>query len=114
MTSHANVVDGGVDVDRKEKDQHQDDQPADQRAQSGNQNGHRKTELNPSLLQPPMTVVDVSNLPETTEFLREAQERGCEVIRSRAIFANRLRTQFPAITGEQFPPGVIDDVLGAD
>ena len=73
--------------------------------------GHRKTELNPSMLKPAMTVVDISRLPDATDFLTEARERGCRVVDPLATFADRMRVQFPALTGAQLPEGLIDSVL---
>lgn len=73
--------------------------------------GHRATELNPTILSPPRIVVDVSQLPDSSEFLREARERGCRVIEPRAIFVDWIAARFQAIAGREFPADVLDAVL---
>jgi len=73
--------------------------------------GHRKTELNPSILRPPQVVVDVSQLPDSSEFVREARERGCRVVEPRAIFADWIAARFKAIAGAEFPAEVLEAVL---
>jgi 3-dehydroquinate dehydratase / shikimate dehydrogenase len=73
--------------------------------------GHRKTELNPSILRPPQTVVDVSQLPDSSDFVREARERGCRVVEPRAIFDDWIAARFKAIAGAEFPAEVLQSVL---
>ncbi|MEX2287728.1 MAG: type I 3-dehydroquinate dehydratase [Planctomycetaceae bacterium] len=68
--------------------------------------GHHKTEVNPSFLRPNMLVVDVCRLPETTEFLRQAGERGATVVDPREIHVDRISWQFRTINGEALPPEI--------
>ncbi|MCH8830062.1 MAG: type I 3-dehydroquinate dehydratase, partial [Planctomycetes bacterium] len=56
--------------------------------------GNRSTELNPSLLRPNMTVVDVSCMPDESTFLKEAHGRGCRIIDPAAIFTDKMATLF--------------------
>ncbi len=74
--------------------------------------GHHKTELNPSYLRPNMLVVDVCRLPEETDFLREARQRGCRTVDPKGIFLNRLSAQFKAAAGQELPEAASRSVLG--
>ena len=75
--------------------------------------GRHKQKLNPSYLRPSMTVMDVSNLPCETELLEEARGRGCKVVEPQAIFADQLRTQFKAITGQDLPDEALQAAASA-
>jgi len=70
--------------------------------------GYRKNELNPSILKPGMTVVDVSQLPDDGLFGREARERACRVVEPRDIFSNMVRSQFHAVTGKELPAAALN------
>jgi len=65
--------------------------------------GPGKTNFNPSYLRESMTVMDVSQLPEKTELLREAENRGCETVCVDEIYRKQLNQIFKAITGEEIP-----------
>ncbi|HUG93100.1 MAG TPA: type I 3-dehydroquinate dehydratase [Planctomycetaceae bacterium] len=65
--------------------------------------GHRKTELNPSFLRPTMTVLDLCRMPDETEFLREARERGCTIVEPSGVYREQLAAQFKAVTGQELP-----------
>ena len=73
--------------------------------------GHHKTELNPSYFRPNMTLLDVSNIPHDTEFVRQGRERGSRIIEPRDVYAHQIGGQFKAITGKDLPDDVIASVL---
>lgn len=74
--------------------------------------GHKRAELNPGYLKPAMTVFDACKLPDETEFLREARERGCRVVSPRDVFVDQVAARFKAITGEELPPDALAAGLG--
>jgi len=71
--------------------------------------GNGKTQLNPAYLRETMTVMDVSQLPEETELMREAKERGCEVVCVDEIYRKQLNQIFKAITGVEIPGEVFEN-----
>lgn len=72
---------------------------ADAQVEAGVMHG----QLNPSVLRPGMTVMDVGRIPEESELIVEARQRGCKVVDPAAIFQQQLQTQFKAITGQDLP-----------
>lgn len=76
--------------------------------------GPGRLEINPSYLRPPMTFVDVSNLPAEHPLSIEADQRGCRVVRSRDVYVDQVSAQFKAITGKEFPDSVLQAELAAD
>lgn len=70
--------------------------------------GHGKTDFNPSYLRESMTVMDISQLPEETDFMREAEGRGCEVVCVNEIYSKQLNQIFKAITGVEIPGEVFE------
>ncbi|MCA9016481.1 MAG: type I 3-dehydroquinate dehydratase, partial [Planctomycetaceae bacterium] len=68
--------------------------------------GHGKSEFNPAYLRENMTVMDLSQLPEETELIREAKGRGCEVVCVDEIYRKQLNQIFKAITGQEIPDTV--------
>jgi shikimate 5-dehydrogenase len=59
--------------------------------------------FNPSYLRETMTVMDISHLPEETELIREAENRGCEVVSVDEVYRRQLNQIFKAITGQEIP-----------
>ncbi|MCA8995473.1 MAG: type I 3-dehydroquinate dehydratase [Planctomycetaceae bacterium] len=82
---------------------------ADPNVKSGTSRGM----VNPSVFQPNMTVIDVSNLPLETDLLIEARDRGCKVIDSSEIFTDQLKSQFRAFTGKDLPDLAIQSGMEA-
>lgn len=76
--------------------------------------GHHKTELNPSYLRPHMTVADVSRLPEETEFLVQARQRGCKIVEPRTVFVDHIAAQFQTVSGRELPSEAVEEVLGSE
>ncbi|MCH9653298.1 MAG: type I 3-dehydroquinate dehydratase [Planctomycetes bacterium] len=70
--------------------------------------GSGKTQLNAAYLRESMTVMDVSQLPEETELMREAESRGCEVVCVDEIYRKQLNQIFKAITGVEIPGEVFE------
>ncbi len=73
--------------------------------------GHHKKELNPSFLKEKMTVLDISSLPELSEFGEEAAGRDCKMIDSNEIFKRLLSDQFKKLTGERIPEELFEEFL---
>ncbi|QDU11920.1 type I 3-dehydroquinate dehydratase [Gimesia aquarii] len=70
--------------------------------------GPGKTEFNPAYLRETMTVMDISQLPEETELIREAEGRGCEVVDVNEVYRKQLNQIFKAITGSEIPEAVFE------
>tara|TARA_R110002111_G_scaffold132653_2_gene198348 strand:- start:915 stop:2381 length:1467 start_codon:yes stop_codon:yes gene_type:complete len=70
--------------------------------------GHSKEELNPSYLRETMTVMDISQLPESTELMREADNRGCESVCVDDVYRRQLSQIFKAITSAEIPDEVFE------
>tara|TARA_R110002095_G_scaffold199125_2_gene178837 strand:+ start:6577 stop:8043 length:1467 start_codon:yes stop_codon:yes gene_type:complete len=70
--------------------------------------GHSKNDLNPSYLRESMTVMDISQLPEETDLMREAKGRGCAVVCADEVYRRQLSQIFKAITGEEIPGEVFE------
>ncbi|QDT40289.1 Shikimate dehydrogenase [Gimesia alba] len=68
--------------------------------------GHGKSEFNPAYLRETMTVMDLSQLPEETDLIREAKDRGCQVVCVDEIYRKQLNQIFKAITGQEIPEAV--------
>ena len=76
-------------------------------ADPGLQMGYGKSELNPFFLRPPLTVIDVSTLPEESNWIVEARRRGCTVVEPAQVYADQLASQFKSITGNDLPTDAI-------
>ena len=72
-------------------------------ADSSLQVGVAKNELNPAFLTPSMTVLDLTRYPETSEFHREATDRGSNIVQTENIFRRQIARQFKGITGKVYP-----------
>lgn len=68
--------------------------------------GHGKSDFNPAYLRESMTVMDLSQLPEETELIREAKGRGCTVVCVDEIYRKQLNQIFKAIAGQEIPEAV--------
>jgi shikimate 5-dehydrogenase len=73
--------------------------------------GHGRGQLNPAWLRPPLVVVDVARLPDETDVLAEARQRGCVVVRPTYVFAELLSAQFRLLTGQPLPPAVFHEAV---
>ncbi len=65
--------------------------------------GSKKGQINPSVIQPNMTVLDLSDLPLETQMMSEARARGAQTIHSAEIYTKQVSAQFKAITGKELP-----------
>jgi 3-dehydroquinate dehydratase / shikimate dehydrogenase len=69
--------------------------------------GYGRSELNPSYLRPGMTVLNVCRLPDETEFVGEARERGAQVVEPSGVFAEYVASRFKSVTGRDLPPEAV-------
>lgn len=60
-------------------------------------------QINASLIQSTMTVIDLSDLPLETDLMAEARARGARTLTSAEIYAQQVSAQFKAITGKELP-----------
>ena len=72
-------------------------------AEPGLKVGPGRGELNPSYLRPPITVVDVSTMPQDSQLITEARQRGCRVVEPADIYLERFAAQFKSVTGREVP-----------
>jgi len=59
--------------------------------------------INPSVLRPTQTVLDVSDPPQEHPLFVEARERGCRVVEPVKVYMDQLQMQFKAIAGRDLP-----------
>ncbi len=69
--------------------------------------GSKKSPLNPSLLRPGMTVMDLSEFPGESDLTQEARERGCKVVEPSEVFGDYVGLLFKSLTGQELPPDAI-------
>lgn len=65
--------------------------------------GYAENQFHPSLLRPPLTIMDLTRLPEESDIIDEARRRGCNVVRPVYIFGEQIAAQFKSITGQDLP-----------
>jgi len=65
--------------------------------------GKKPAPINPSLLRAGMTVLDLNDLPNGSQFTTEAKERGCKVVEPREVFSEYVATLFKSLTGQDLP-----------
>ena len=65
--------------------------------------GSKKSAINPSILRPSMTILDLSELPADSPLTIEARERGCKVVEPAEVFADYIGTLFKSLTGQELP-----------
>ncbi len=65
--------------------------------------GSKTGQINPTVIQSSMTVLDLSDLPLETEMMSEARERGAHALNSAEIYTKQVSAQFKAITGKDLP-----------
>lgn len=66
--------------------------------------GTKKSPINPSMLRPGMTVMDLSELPDESPLVEEAKMRGCKVVEPSEVFADYIGGLFKSLTGQDLPP----------
>jgi 3-dehydroquinate dehydratase/shikimate dehydrogenase len=81
-------------------------------ADSSLKGGSHRDELNPTIFRPGMTVMDVSRMPEETDLLGEARQRGCKVVEPKDVFIAQVSSQFQSMTGQELPAEAVASVLG--
>lgn len=65
--------------------------------------GARHQPVNPSLLRPDMTVLDLIHFPADSSLTGEARQRSCKLIEPSAVFAEYLGNLFKSLTGHDLP-----------
>jgi 3-dehydroquinate dehydratase/shikimate dehydrogenase len=70
--------------------------------------------LNPALLKPGMTVLDVSDPPSEHPLFEEARLRGCRLVEPAAVYAAQVGAQFKAISGKDLPTEAVAQGLAAE
>lgn len=69
--------------------------------------GLKKSPINPSLLRPGMTFLDLTDPPGESSLCQEARERGCKVVEPAEVFADYVGVLFKSLTGQELPPDAI-------
>jgi len=67
--------------------------------------------INPSLVRPTHTVLDVSDPPVENSLFSEAKLRGAKVISNIDVYREQLTAQFKALTGQELPAEVFESVM---
>lgn len=70
--------------------------------------------LNPALLKPSMTVLDVSDPPVEHDLFAEARLRGCRLVEPAAVYATQIGAQFKAISGKELPAEAVAQGLAIE
>lgn len=65
--------------------------------------GKKSVPINPSLLRSGMTVLDLNQLPEGSQFTVEARERGCKLVEPQDLYVDYVGTLFKSLTGQNLP-----------
>ena len=76
--------------------------------------GRSKSHFNPGYFRENMTAVDITDLPNRTEILREAEERSCRVVEPADILAEQLSAIFKAITGKELSDDVLRESMASE
>ena len=76
--------------------------------------GEAQLAFDPAVLNESMTVLDLSRMPNDSDFCAEARQRGCKVVEPRDVFVSQVAAQFTVITGEVLPDDVLQEALQAD
>jgi 3-dehydroquinate dehydratase/shikimate dehydrogenase len=69
--------------------------------------GSKQTAVNPAMLRPGMTVMDLSELPGESNLTQEARERSCRVVEPAEIYANYVGLLFKSLTGQELPENAV-------
>ncbi len=69
--------------------------------------GHKRDEFNPGFFKGSMTVLDLSDLNDSSPLLKEASDRGAVTIDGRELFHTHLEGLFKVVTGKDYPADVV-------
>ena len=67
--------------------------------------------IHPSFLKPGLTVFDTVYTPETTLLVKEARDRGCNVVTGVELFVRQAALQFQLFTGREAPVELMRKVV---
>jgi 3-dehydroquinate dehydratase / shikimate dehydrogenase len=70
-----------------------------------------ETGIHPGFLKPGHYVMDLTTVAEKSKFLREAEDRCCEVVSPRQILIDMLVLQLRLITGKDAPRGLVEEAV---
>jgi len=73
--------------------------------------GTETSELHPGFLKAGMAVMDLTALPRKTPLLREAQQRGCDVIAPADLLIEQVRRQVHCLTGREAARRPLEKIL---
>lgn len=65
--------------------------------------GKRTAPINPSLLKPGLSFLDLSQFPAGSSFVDEARDRSCRLVETAEVFQEYVAAVFKSITGQEFP-----------
>ncbi len=71
------------------------------------------TELHPGYLKAGMTVLDLTSGPRPSALVREAQQRGCQVVSPGQLLVEQVARQAEAITGQEVSRGPLLEVFNS-
>lgn len=71
--------------------------------------GPENSNISVSYLRPPMTVMDIGNIPEESAMIEEGRARGCNVVSSAEVFSEQIGGYFKTITGKEMPASATTD-----
>lgn len=74
--------------------------------------GTLRGELNPTIFRSGMTVLDVCRMPQETDLLSEARQRGCKVVEPKDVYIAQVSSHFQSMTGQELPAEAVTSVLG--
>ena len=70
-----------------------------------------RSAVHPSFLKPGLTVFDTVYTPETTLLVKEAHDRGCNVVTGVELFVRQAALQFQLFTGREAPVELMRKVV---
>ena len=72
--------------------------------------GSGKTEFNPSYIVPRMTVCDATEMPFDSVYIKQARDRGANVVEPKLIYMDQLAAQVKSISGKDISADQFADV----
>lgn len=72
-----------------------------------------KAGIHPGHLKPSMAVMDLTNMPLRTDFLREAEARGCLTVSPRDVLVGQLALQVRLVADKEADPKALEEAVAA-
>ncbi len=70
-----------------------------------------KGSMNASFLKPGMTVMDLTAGVKKSDFVREAEQRGCSVVTPQLLWLDQVSAQAKLLTGKELPRQILEDAV---